>query len=213
MPDNGGVMRAPRPPLWVLLPVPYLASSLFYISRGSRRWEHIALVVVAPLLTFAGGRARRMLVLLYPLGLVGLLYDAMGFVKNAGLTPERVHVCDLYALERAAFGVGAGAARVTLPEWFQQHASTLLDVYCAVPYAIFLFAYIGYAVYLYFRDQRAMRRLAWAFLFLNVVGFATYHLVPAAPPWYWATHGCAVDLSAQASVGPNLARVDALLGV
>ena len=41
----------------------------------------------------------------------------------------------------------------------------------------------------------------------------TYHLYPAAPPWYFHQYGCVVDLAAPASAGPNLTRVDALLGV
>jgi membrane-associated phospholipid phosphatase len=46
-----------------------------------------------------------------------------------------------------------------------------------------------------------------------VAGFVTYHIYPAAPPWYYHSHGCVVDLGASASAGPNLARVDELLGV
>jgi hypothetical protein len=45
------------------------------------------------------------------------------------------------------------------------------------------------------------------------MGFITYHVYPAAPPWYFHTHGCVVDVLARSSEGPNLARVDALLGV
>src|SRR5260221_4921147 len=44
-------------------------------------------------------------------------------------------------------------------------------------------------------------------------GFLTYHLFPAAPPWYYHQHRCAVDLSAAASAGPNLLRVDTFLGI
>ena len=58
-----------------------------------------------------------------------------------------------------------------------------------------------------------MRRFTWCFFALNVAGFVTYHVYPAAPPWYFHTHGCAVDMLAHASEGPNLARVDAWLGV
>jgi membrane-associated phospholipid phosphatase len=58
-----------------------------------------------------------------------------------------------------------------------------------------------------------MLRFGWCFFALNVAGFVTYHLYPAAPPWYYHAHGCAVDLSTHASEGPNLARVDAWLGV
>jgi phosphatidylglycerophosphatase A len=57
-----------------------------------------------------------------------------------------------------------------------------------------------------------MRRLAWAFLVVNVAGFFTYHLLPAAPPWYFHEHGCVVNLATSATEGPALARVDALLG-
>jgi membrane-associated phospholipid phosphatase len=53
----------------------------------------------------------------------------------------------------------------------------------------------------------------WGFFILNVAGFVTYHIYPAAPPWYYHLRGCAVDLHAAASEGANLARVDQLLGI
>ena len=58
-----------------------------------------------------------------------------------------------------------------------------------------------------------MTRFAWGFLLLNAAGFVTYHLLPAAPPWYFHAHGCAVDLATRASEGAALARVDTLTGV
>jgi membrane-associated phospholipid phosphatase len=58
-----------------------------------------------------------------------------------------------------------------------------------------------------------MVRFTWCFFALNVCGFVTYHLYPAAPPWYFHAHGCAVDVLAHASEGPALARVDARLGI
>ena len=72
---------------------------------------------------------------------------------------------------------------------------------------------IVYAVYLFRRDYPALQRFTWSFLALNVAGFITYHLYPAAPPWYYHHYGCAVDLATHASEGPNLARVDAWLGI
>ena len=45
-----------------------------------------------------------------------------------------------------------------------------------------------------------------------MAGFTTYHIYPAAPPWYFHAHGCTVDMATHASEGPNLARVDAALG-
>jgi inositol phosphorylceramide synthase catalytic subunit len=48
---------------------------------------------------------------------------------------------------------------------------------------------------------------------LNVLGFLTYHVYPAAPPWYFHKYGCIVDLHAHASPGPNLLRVDDMMGI
>jgi membrane-associated phospholipid phosphatase len=98
-------------------------------------------------------------------------------------------------------------------DWFRAHPSTVLDVLCAIPYGTFIFVTCAFAAYLYVTDYERMRRFAWNFFLMNVVGFTTYHLYPAAPPWYFHEHGCTVDLLARASEGPALAHVDRLLGV
>ena len=72
---------------------------------------------------------------------------------------------------------------------------------------------MGYALFLFVRDFRAEQLFMWSFFVLNIAGFVTYHLYPAAPPWYFHLHGCTVDLAAPASAGPNLTRVDAWLGI
>jgi hypothetical protein len=123
-----------------------------------------------------------------------------------------VHVCDLRALELRWFGVGSGAARGTLHDWFQVHDHLALDLLCAVPYGTFIYVVMGYAVFLFFRDLRAQQRFAWGFFVLNLAAFVTYHLSPAAPPWYFHAHGCDVDLATLPSAGTHLTRVDAILG-
>src|SRR5262249_31610947 len=85
------------------------------------------------------------------------------------------------------------------------------DILCAIPYGAFIFVVLAYAVYLYVRDFSAQQRFTWGFFLLNIAGFLTYHLYPAAPPWYFHAHGCVVDLSAHASEGSHLARVDAMM--
>src|SRR5262249_33709070 len=42
--------------------------------------------------------------------------------------------------------------------------------------------------------------------------FVTYHLYPAAPPWYFRKHGSRVNLRAAPYEGTHLARVDQFLG-
>ena len=132
--------------------------------------------------------------------------------QNVGVSESTVHLCDLRAREVALFGVTVNGQRGSVHDWLQVHSSPVLDRLCAVPYATFIFVCIACALWLYVRDYRRMVRFAWCFFALNVAGFITYHLYPAAPPWYFHAHGCVVDLHAHASEGPNLARVDAWLG-
>jgi asparaginyl-tRNA synthetase len=106
-----------------------------------------------------------------------------------GLTSERVHVCDVRAIEARLFGLEVGGNAYTLHDWFRIHHAPVLDLLCAIPYATFLFVSFACGVFLWLRDRTAMRRFAWAFLILNVAGFVTYHLVPTAPPWYFHEHG------------------------
>jgi membrane-associated phospholipid phosphatase len=186
------------------LVAPFILWTAWAFAHGERRWEHAAFFVGVPVLAYATERTRRFFVLMWPLGLVGLLYDTMRFVKDVGLSPGRVHTCDLEALDRRlTFGAG---------DFIRAHTSPVLDAICAVPYGTFIVVVSAYGAYLFFKDERGLERLAWTFLVLNVAGFLTYHLYPAAPPWYVHQHGCAVDLAAHASEGARLARVDAAIG-
>jgi membrane-associated phospholipid phosphatase len=173
----------------------------------------VAIAVAATGLAYGTSRTRRSFLAVAPLSAVGLLYDAMSLVHNVGLREDKVHVGNLRALELRWFGVGKGRARRTLQDWFQSRRVPALDLLCAVPYATFLYVVLGYALYLQRREVTAQRRFAWGFLSLNVAGYVTYHLYPAAPPWYFHKYGDFVHLRARPEPGPNLARVDAMLGI
>lgn len=149
----------------------------------------------------------------YPMALVAPIYAAMHAVQGVGVSRQRVHLCDLHAREVALFGVNVGGVRVAPSDWWVAHPFRALDVACAVPYATFIVACVACAAWLGVRDPARMERFAWSFLALSLVGFAAYHLYPAAPPWYYHAHGCVVDVDAAASEGPALARVDAWTGV
>lgn len=201
-------------PRWPLLPVaPFWAWAAFSAWRRRLRWDHVAIALVATGLAYGTKRTRRAFLAVAPLSAVGLLYDAMSLLQNVGLTRDNVHVGDLRALELRWFGVGKGRARRTLQDVFQMRRVPALDLLCAVPYATFLYVVLGYALYLETRDVVAQRRFAWGFLLLNVAGYVTYHVYPAAPPWYFHKYGNAVHLDAPPESGPNLARVDAMLHV
>lgn len=192
--------------LWVL---PFVAYASFSFLRSDLRFDHIAVLVIVATLACASQRTNDLLRGLYPIGLVFILYDGMRPYQRVGLTPERVLLCDLRAVEASLFGSDGR----TVHDYWQTHASTALDVICAVPYGTFiLWSALG-GVWLYLKDRPAMKRFMWGFLLMNVAGFITYHVLPAAPPWYFHAYGCNVDLATKATEGPALARVDALIGV
>jgi membrane-associated phospholipid phosphatase len=208
-----GHLRALWPGLTILAPLPFVLHAIWALSQGRFHWENVAVLGTALALFAIGPRTKKLFIGAYPLGLVGLLYDTMKLIENVGVTQDSVHLCDLRALEIKLFGITMDGKPATLHDWLQVHSSPFLDRVCAIPYATFIFVCFGCAVWLYFKDYPAMLRFTWCFLALNVAGFVTYHVYPAAPPWYFHTHGCTVDLAARASEGPNLARVDAWLGV
>jgi membrane-associated phospholipid phosphatase len=194
---------------WVL-PLPFALWCVSRLAAGEVRWEQMTLAVVMPGLAYATRRTQRLFLAVLPLALLGLTYDAMRYVQNVGLSAQRVHDCDLRALESRLFGLPDW----TVHDWLQAHPSAWLDRLCAVPYGTFLFVTVGFALWLYVRaGALATQRFAWAFFVMSLAGFVTYHLYPAAPPWYFHQHGCTIDLATRASEGPNLARVDAWLGV
>ncbi len=201
----------PRYPWWP--PAPFVLLAVFWGLQGKLRWDHIAIVVLVSALAYGSLWTKRLFLGILPIGLVGVLYDTMRFVKNVGLTPDNVHVCDVRAIDQRFFGMNYQGARITLHDYLQQHWTPFLDRYCAIPYGIFIAVVVAYSVYLFRRDYPGLLRFTWSFLALNVAGFITYHVYPAAPPWYYHHYGCVVDLATHASEGPNLARVDAWLGI
>jgi phosphatidylglycerophosphatase A len=195
-----------------LSPLPFVAWPLAMLLHGERRWDYFAFPLLCLGLAFGTAWTKRLFVGLYPIGLLALVYDAMRFVKDVGVTPERLHICDLRALDMELASVTVDGARTSVHDWLQAHSSLALDVACAIPYGTFVFVTLGFATYLYTKEPAALPRFGWTFLLVNLAGFVVYHLYPAAPPWYFHSHGCSVDLAAHANAGANLTRVDAWLG-
>lgn len=196
--------------LWYSVPIWLYAA--YSAARSDLRIEHVLLGGAVTALAVIGPRSRELLRGLYPFALVGVLFDAMRPYQQLGLSEERILLCDLRAFEARLFGWEAAGERLTLHDFFRVHHTPVLDVFCAIPYATFILWCVAGAIFLYVKDRPAMRRFAWGFFILNASAFVTYHVLPAAPPWYFHEHGCTVDLATKASEGPVLARVDELLG-
>jgi membrane-associated phospholipid phosphatase len=202
--------RALWGPWWLLPLVPAaFALVLFLAPWGQLRPEHVLLGVATALIGYWGPRAKRFLVDIGPYIVVGLGYDLVRYARRFFVTEERVLGCGLRDVELSLFGVGPNT---TFGEFLASHHTPVLDLLFAVPYTIFVYLAFGYAAYLFVRDRPRMRRYLYAFAIANYISFACWLLLPAAPPWYLHTHGCAIDLATLPSPA-GLARVDTLLGI
>jgi len=154
---------------------------------------------------------------LLPFALFGVAYFALGPLR-ALVAARGVHVHSAYWFDKAVFGVGTVADRMSMNEVFARHHSTAVDVVTGAAYFSYIYAVAAFAIYVARADRTPPGRLraravGWTFLGVNLAGSATYVLFPVAPPWYVASHGFGpVDASTIGNAAALL-RLDALTGV
>ena len=165
-------------------------------------------------LYYAGPRARMYFKFAVPLLMTGVIYDSQRYFSH--FVRSDIHVIEPYLIERNIFGIMTDAGVRTPNEWFQTHTHWALDTIAGIAYLTYVAEYVLVAAYFtFFRKDRPKEvyLLSWGFLLVNVLGFITYHLYAAAPPWYFSTYGFGpVPLE----VAPNpagAARFDAFYGV
>ncbi|TMB30527.1 MAG: inositol phosphorylceramide synthase [Deltaproteobacteria bacterium] len=143
-----------------------------------------------------------------PLIVTGAIYDSMRYFYWPAIG-GRVHVDGPYGFELRWFGVSGQ----TLNEFFAAHHWAALDLACGFAYLVYVGEYLAVIFLFFFRGRQDMvRALSYAFLIVNLLGFVTYFLYPAAPPWYVAQYGFG---PARLDIHPDAAaagRFDALLG-
>jgi membrane-associated phospholipid phosphatase len=115
-----------------------------------------------------------------------LAYELMrGFADNLG---GAVHEADVLGLERSLFGG-------LLPTQVLQdalHPASGLDPFAIGGTVFYLLHFplpLAIGFFLWLRQRRAYYDFVAALILLSMVGFATYLLVPVAPPWLAAEHG------------------------
>lgn len=175
------------------------AAGLAYIALiaalGGLKSNHI-LVGLLGLLDVYNENTRRFLRNFYPFILSGVIYDSMRYYYWQGISGH-VHVAEPYYRELSWFGIPnwlTGASRrVTPNELFDLHHSVVLDALCGFAYLVFIGQYLLVAFYLFFtKKTQLLRVFAWCFLVVNIFGFITYFVYPAAPPWYVTQYGLGV---------------------
>jgi membrane-associated phospholipid phosphatase len=151
---------------------------------------------------------RRFLRVFWPFIATGAVYDSLRFYLGP-VTAGRIHVAGPYLLDRAWFGISAH----TLNEVFASHHWLIADLVAGLAYLIYVAEYLALTVVVFFTGHVA-RALSFArgFLIVNALGFITYLVYPAAPPWYVAAHGLGPALIDSAPSPAAATRFDAALG-
>jgi hypothetical protein len=158
-----------------------------------------------------------------PFILTGVLYDSQRYWGKAvrGIP----HIAEPYMLERALFGIPSPNGTLTLNEWFGLHLHPVLDFIAGAAYLTFIGIFILMAAYFTrlihlgsdfgpnpSRRKWSGRAPAWSFFVVNVLGFATWFLYPAAPPWYVDLYGLDTVLLDVPMNPARTLRFDALFG-
>jgi membrane-associated phospholipid phosphatase len=192
------------------------ASYLILIALlGGLRADHAGVAALA-LLDSYNEKTRLFLKCFFPFILTGVLYDFMRYFYWQGIS-GRVRVEEPYRRDLDWFGMTIrqnGARHLITPnEFFLLHHWTILDLLCGFAYLVYIGEYLLTAFYLLLRDQLGVLRVfGWCFLCINILGFITYFVYPAAPPWYVAQYGFG---PAKMDIHPNPAaaqRFDLLFG-
>lgn len=116
-----------------------------------------------------------------------ILYDYMKAFPNYLYTT--VHIQDLYEAELGIFGMVQDGKLVTPNEYFLVHSAAWVDVLTGFFYLCWIPVPLGFAGYLFVKDRPRFLQFLLTFLLVNLLGFVTYYLYPAAPPWYIQQHG------------------------
>jgi inositol phosphorylceramide synthase catalytic subunit len=187
------------------------AIGLAYIAviglLGGLRGDHV-FVGLLGLLDLYNEKSRLFLAQFFPFIATGAIYDSMRYYYWAGIE-GRVHVAGPYQLELSWFGIGGR----TPNEWLDAHHNPMLDLACGFAYLVYVGEYLAVGFLLFFRRRfDVLRTFALCFLVVNLLGFITYFVYPAAPPWYVSEYGFGPARLDVHSAAAAASRFDQLLG-
>ncbi len=186
------------------------------LSTGNRPEQFWGLGALLLLVVWSDG-TRRFFMGMLPFVLFGVTYD-LTHITEPLVRYLHVHVAEPYFFDKTFFGIRSGGTVLTPNEFFVQHHWPVADFLTGTSYIIYVYWAVGFAAYLALarRDdagRRLLARFGWTFLLMNLAGFATYYVYPAAPPWYVTDYGLGpVNMAARSSAAAA-ARWDALTGI
>ncbi len=214
-PPSARSVPAPEERSWLRAVAPHAAVTLVLLAltlQAGFRGEYVLLTVFWGFLALTGARTRRFANMATPFLLVGILYDQI-LPHLFQFRPEP-HVSDLYHFEQKLFGIHTAGGGVLIPsEWFERHTWAWLDVATGFGYMTYMFESFVVAAWMFFKDEEQTAKLGWAFLIVNILGFASWIFWPAAPPWYVAEYGLGPARMDAIPSAAGCARFDAFFGI
>jgi membrane-associated phospholipid phosphatase len=125
---------------------------------------------------------------------------------------NEVDIVPLYELEKKLFGININEIRITPNEYLIGHYTNFTDVVCGIFYLSWIPLPLLFAFYLYSKNKNLFLRFCLAFFIVNILGFIIYYVHPAAPPWYYESHGRILDVNTKGNAA-GLLRIDHFFGV
>lgn len=156
-------------------------------------------------------KSRLFLKYFLPFILTGVTFDSMRYYYWAGVEGH-IHVREPYELEKLLFGIWDNGVKVSPNEYFEFRTWPIADFFCGLAYLVFVAEYLTAAIYLLLSSKlKDLKFFGWCFYTVNVLGFATYFIYPAAPPWYITKFGFIPSMDARPDPAATV-RFDQLLG-
>lgn len=139
-----------------------------------------------------------------------VIFDYMKAFPNYNF--NKVSIEALYEAEKNLFGFLYHGHIITPNEYFAIRNNKILDVLSGIFYLSWVTVPIFLTIYFLYTKKDEALHLPFAFLLVNLIGFAFYYVYPAAPPWYVAKYGFEFIKYTPGNAA-GLARFDNALGI
>jgi len=162
----------------------YLLISYFLIGFN---FNQVVLALLFNTLYYASAPTRKFILGFSIFIVYWILFDYMKAFPNYNY--NKVHIAELYHLEKHLFGIFDNGILVTPNEYLRSHSTAAVDFIGGLFYLMWIPVPLAFAAYLFFAKREQFLHFSLTFVVVNLIGFVIYYLYPAAPPWYVLEHG------------------------